>query len=252
MTHERALISIDRHFAGRAHVQEEAELRAHLPDCSECRSRYERHLLFERLNRDGRGAKQRLARGLGFRIETERSWPRWTAAVTATAATAAVALLVLVLGRPSESPNPEFSARSGPSSLAPSLLVYRMHSDAAPVQAQSRISREDELAFAYSNPGAKKYLWIFGVDEHRHVYWYYPAWPEGTPEPGPYAARAGAGPHELPEAVRHDFDGARLELYSLMSDEPLSIAEIEARVTATGNAELPNTTAVRRLLEVAP
>ncbi len=249
MTHERALISIDRHFAGRTGAREEAQLRAHLPECEVCRARYERHLLFERLTR-GRGAQQRLARGLGFRIESERSWPRWTAAVMATAATAAAALLVF--GRPSEPPHPEFYARSGPSSLAPSLLVYRMHSDTAPVQAQSRISRDDELAFAYSNPSTKKYLWIFGVDEHRHVYWYYPAWPEGTPEPGPYAARAGVGPHELPEAVRHDFDGSRLELYSLMSDEPLSVAEIEARVTTTGNAELPNATAVRRLLEVAP
>ncbi len=249
MIHERALMSIDRHFAGRTDVREETQLRAHLPDCEVCRARYERHLLFEHLTR-GRGAKQRLARGLGLRIESGRSWPRWTAGVMATAATAAVALLVL--GPASESPEPEFYARNGPSSLAPSLLVYRMHSDAAPVQAQSRISRDDELAFAYSNPGAKKYLWIFGVDEHRHVYWYYPAWSEGTPEPGPYAARAGAGPHELPEAVRHDFDGSRLELYSLTSNEPLSVAEIEARVTTTGKAELPNTTAVRRLLEVAP
>jgi|SRR5688572_12909042 hypothetical protein len=248
MAHERALISIERHFAGRVDAREEAELRAHLPDCEPCRARYERHLLLERLTNGGSRAKQRLARGLGLRVAAEaRAWPRWTAALTAAAA-AAIALIVLV--RPGEPSSPDFGTRSGSAALAPALLVYRILPGGPPVQVQGRISRNDELAFAYSNPAGKKYLWIFGVDEHRHVYWYYPAWPEGTSAPPPFAAQLGPGPHELPEAVRHDFDGSRLELYSLVSDEPISVAEIEARVATSPNLELPNTTAVHRSLEL--
>jgi hypothetical protein len=248
MTHERALLSIDRHFSGRVDVREEAELRAHLPDCDTCRARYERQLLLERLTNRGRGAKQRLARGLGLRVASEAPvWPRWAAALTAATATT-LALLVLV--RPGESSSPAFGTRSGSAASAPVLLVYRMLPGGAPVRAQGRISRDDELAFAYSNPGAKKHVWIFGVDEHRHVYWYYPAWPEGTPAPPPFAAQLGPGPHELPDAVRHDFDGSRLELYSLLSDEPISIAEIEARIATSDSFELPRTTAVHQSLEL--
>jgi hypothetical protein len=253
MTHERALISIERHFAGRTEVREETELRLHLPECDPCRARYERHLLYESLTR-GRGPKQRLASGLGFRIAPEpASWQRRAAAATGLTAAAALAIAaVVVVARPDGPSNRDFGARRGPGAPAAALLVYRMHPGATPVQVQNRISRDDELAFAYSNPDAKKYLWIFGVDEHRHVYWYYPAWPEGTPAPRPFAAEPGPGPHELPEAVRHGLAGSRLELYALTSDEPITISEIEARVAASGSVELANATAVRRSLEVGP
>jgi hypothetical protein len=252
MTETHVVPEIDRHFAGRLGVRAEAQMRAHLPGCASCRARYDRHLLCGRLLRDGRPAKQRLARGLGLRVEPARPVrARWTAAALV-AAVAAIALLVIG-GRSVDPSGRDLAVRGGPGAAPPPvLLVYRMVAGAAPVLVEHRLSRGDELAFAYANPGAKKYLWIFAVDEHRHVYWYYPAWPAGTPAPGPFPARPGPGPHELPEAVRHMFDGGRIDLHALVADEPLAVIDIEARIAATGTAAFSGATGVQHAFEVGP
>jgi len=269
MTHERAIRSIDRHFrrfGGGLAVGDEAELRAHLPGCAACRRRYERHLLYGRLARDARPAKERLARGLGMRLQPKRL--RWSARAVVTGAAGAVAaatLVVLVLGgdrplapgSPARGPTtPDVAARgrvtADGEAPAPVLFVYRMVLGAPPALAEGQLRRDDELAFAYSNPGGRRYLWIFGVDEHRHVYWYYPAWPEGTPAPGPFAAHTGAGPFELPDAVRQPLDGGRVDLYAVVSDEALGVADIEARLVAGGPFELAGAAHVQRTFEVEP
>ena len=267
MTHERAIRSIDRHFrrfGGGLAPSDEAELRAHLPGCAACGRRYERHLLYGRLARDARPAKERLARGLGLRVQPARR--RWSVRAVVTGAAGAMAaatLVVLVLGggrllapgSPARGPaTPEVAARGRVTAddAAPVLFVYRMVPGAPPALAEGRLRRDDELAFAYSNPGGKRYLWIFGVDEHRHVYWYYPAWPVGTPAPAPFAAHTGVGPLELPDAVRHPLDGGRVDVYAVVSDEAHGVADIEARVAAGGPFELAGAAHVRRTFEVEP
>jgi hypothetical protein len=253
MTDEHVVASIDRHFAERLGTRAEAEMRAHLPRCASCRARYERHLLYGRLSRNARPAQARLARGLGLRVAAapRAAWPRWTAAALATAV-AVVALIVLGGGRSVDPSGRELAARGGAAAARPVLFVYRMVPGGAPVLAADRLSRNDELAFAYGNPAAQKYLWIFAVDEHRHVYWYYPAWPSGTPAPGPLAAQPGAGPHELPDAVRHRLDGARVELHALVADQPIAVTDIEAQIAAGGTVAFPGAADVHRTFEVEP
>jgi len=265
MTHERAIQSIDRHFrrfGGGLCVNDEAELRAHLPGCAACRARYERHLLYGRLARRARPAKERLARGLGLGVQPARR--RWSAWAVSTGAVAAAAVVVILGVRgprgpmtPARGPAPRELAPRGRvaadgATAPPVLFVYRIVPHAPPVLAEGRLRRDDELAFAYSNPGLKRYLWIFGVDEHRHVYWYYPAWPVGTPAPAPFVASPGAGPLELPDAVRHAFDGARVDLHAIVSDEALGVADIEARLRTGEPFELAGAAHVQRTFEVEP
>ncbi len=248
MTDQHAVASIDLHFAERLGTRGEAEMRAHLPVCASCRARYDRHLLYARLSRKARPAKVRLARGLGLHVGRPKraSWSWWTAAAVA----AAVALFVL--GRSVDPPGRDLAARGAGAPSLPALFVYQMGTGPAPVLAGQHLSRQDELAFAYGNPGGRKFLWIFAVDEHRHVYWYYPAWPSGAPAPRPLPARPGVGPHELPEAIRHGLDGTRVDLHALLSDEPIAVTDIEAQIAATGTVNFPGAAGVHHTYEVGP
>ena len=116
----------------------------------------------------------------------------------------------------------------------------------------------DDLAFAYSNPVGKRFLMVFGVDEHRHVYWFHPTWPVGQPAPVAVRAVEGPGPHELPGAIHHALDGRRLSVYAAFSDRALGARTVEEAViglpAATGG--LPSlgegVVVVERTYEVAP
>ena len=94
------------------------------------------------------------------------------------------------------------------------------------------------------------------MDEHQHVYWFHPAWPEGAPPPAPLTARQGTGPHELPGAVRHALDGHRLEVFGVFSDAAVTVQAIERAATATGGVEAlgrqPGLAVSRRSFTVTP
>jgi hypothetical protein len=94
-----------------------------------------------------------------------------------------------------------------------------------PVALGEVMRASDELAFAFDNPASARHLLIFGVDEHRHVYWYHPAWV--NPATTPTAVAIPGGRHELPEAVSHDLDGGVLTLYAVFANEAVSVRELE-------------------------
>jgi hypothetical protein len=212
---------VDAHFAGRRSRADEVALRAHLPLCEACRRRYDRHLVLAELDPRAPTAEDRLGRGLGLgRVTPARS--RWF--VLGPLATAAV---VLALWWPS-------ARRDAPvtrgAATPAALFIYRVGANGIAEPAGARVHAGDELAFAYANPTDKRYLLVYGVDEHGHVYWFHPAWGRGERPPVAVAASPGVGPHELPEAVRHDLDGAHLDVRLLLLDEPLGVDEIERRV----------------------
>jgi hypothetical protein len=232
--------SVDRHFDGGLSPAEEAAMRAHLPSCARCQRRYERRLLLARLDPRTAPAEDRLAAGLGF--APRRRAPaalRWGALAVAAAA------VVLFVGTRAEEP------RSRGVGARPALLVYRVTNAGAEATGAS-ILAGDELAFAYANPSNRRYLLIYGVDEHGHVYWFHPGWPEGGPPPSAVAARPGAGPHELPEAVRHRFDGRRLRIISVLTDERLDVGAFERDGRALAEPALRGAESVSRVLEVSP
>lgn len=251
-THDKARRWMAGHFAGDISVAHEAALRAHLPDCAPCREHYERHLLLARLDRRGLPAAERLARGLGLEAAPRRRLGPARALMAVAMATAV--LLVFRGARDAPLVTKGLVARGAASDAHAYLWVYRINDGAPPRLADDRLDRDDDVAFAYANPAGKRYLSIFAVDEHAHVYWYYPAWAVGTPAPSAIPARPGSGPHELPEAVRHAFDARRVAIYALFSDGPLGAEALERRVVPhAGGAEVlvpPGAVLTRRSFEV--
>jgi hypothetical protein len=255
MTHAEVARSIDRHFRGRLATADQAAMRAHLPGCGVCRTRYDRHLLYGQLTRRGLSARERLARGLGLRVPSPARPARiWPAAGLAAAAVAA--LLIFVRVRSTDVERGGDPAARGGRDPGAALWVYRLDPAGAPTLADRRVSAADELAFAYANPGGRRYLSVFAVGERGQIYWYYPAWPAGAPPPQAMRAQAGPGPYELPEAIRHRLAGHRLALYAVFSDEPVSVTAVERAVGAgrgSPDAAIPRGAAVtRRWFEVAP
>jgi|GEM_PF-725921 len=262
--HLRAAIA--DHFAGRSSPAAEAALRAHLPGCWDCDARYRRHLLLARLDPRAVPAEERLARGLGFRVEGRRRLGTggWTVAL---AVPVAALLLLAVLPRgvrpgqthsvTSGSGPDEFAARGaarGPSSF----WAYRLGPDGTPRLAARTIAPTDELAFAYSNAGGRPFLMIFGVDEHRHLYWFHPGWSGASPVPPPLSAQAGPGPYELPEAIRQPLAAGRLRVFAAFADRPLDPKAVEDAVRAAADGDpsralsTDGVAVMQRIFEVIP
>jgi hypothetical protein len=249
--HARSARAIDAHFGGRASRVETRLMRAHLPGCAVCKRRYERSLLLAKLDPCALSSEERLGAGLGFRRAARPLARRGLV-------TFAVAALALAVWWPNASwrarsviPQPAARGAHAP----PSLFVYRVGPDGAPALAGGLIHDGDELAFAYSNPRGLHYLLVYATDEHGHVYWFHPAWPVGATPPLAVEARPGAGPHELPEAVRHRFDGRRLEVTAVFSDDRLGVGAIERDGRALPfppEALAPRVEVTTRTLEVSP
>lgn len=225
---------VDRHFEGTLSPADERAMREHLPACAACHAHYERWLLFSKLDPAALPAERRIARGLGLeRRSLSRLVP--LGAVTVLAAAAALALWARA-----GSDTSGFVAR-GPALGAPTsrVFVYDVRPGAPPALAEGTVGRRDELAFAYENVAAKNRLMIFGVDEHRHVYWFYPAWTSAAEDPVAIAIESDGRRHELPEAVRQDFDGKQLAIRALFLDAPVSVRSVEALVRQHPSGSLP-------------
>jgi len=255
--------AIADHFAGRDSVAAAATLRAHLLGCADCDARYRRHLLLARLDPRALPAQERLGRGLGFcRQGLATRWPRsWALGLFVPAAAA----LALVLAprhhgdpRSGRTPEPSAFAARGAAKGVSSFWAYRLDPDGAPRLADQAIGRTDEVAFAYANAAGRPFLMIFGVDEHRHVYWFQPGWSSGTPAPQALRAEVGPGPHELPDAIRQPFDGGRLRVYAAFADRRFDAAAVEDAVRAAANGDPSQAlrergmTVVERTFQVTP
>ncbi|MDY7229720.1 hypothetical protein [Hyalangium rubrum] len=219
---------VDDHFARRLKLGAEHALREHLPNCVSCKTFYDRHLLLRRLDPKASGdAQARLGQALGL---VRPPVPVTQGAV----ALAVVALLVVGVvatrTQPFGQPEPEgFTARGGPVvTSSEALRVFRVRPGVAAEPVEGELRAGDELAFAYQNPKGRKWLLIYGVDEHQHVYWFHPSWSNPDEDPGAVQAFGGTALHELPEAISHTFDGERLVVHSVLADERLTVQRAEA------------------------
>ena len=227
---------IDRHFEGAISASDERAMREHLPLCAACHAHYERWLLLSRLDPEALRPEVRIGRGLGLRSRTRVIRPLGVALAATLVAAAAAVLLSVHSGGGSLA----FTARGGKPQIQFSrVFVYDVRPGKPAELASGTVARGDELAFAYENGAAKTRLMIFGVDEHRHVYWFYPAWVSETENPVAIPIERDALRHELPEAVRQKFDGARLEIRSLFVDTPVTVAQVEAMIQEDPARPLP-------------
>jgi hypothetical protein len=235
-SHAQALKHVDAHFAARISPEGERELRLHLVECRACRSYYDRHLLLAELDPSAKRAEERLAVGLGLGAPAKRARSMalgWAAAMAA----AALALVVLPLRYWRSD---EFVARGlAPATAEPQVLVYQVPAGQRPRAPKSTIRRSDELAFAYANSPGYRRLMIFGVDEHRHIYWYHPAWSDAALDPHGIEIAPGGDVREIPEAISHSIDGRELTVFAIFTNEDLSVRKIEDMVRAAGSLAEP-------------
>lgn len=215
--------AIRRHFAGRLSPAREQEMRAHLPTCGECRSVYDRHLLLNQLSPGASTPKERIARGLG--LAPRRVSRPWLVALPCAAA--AAILLFLVLPGASDS-QPQFVARGSQESSR--LLVFRVeqHTEQTQLLVEGdTVNAGDGFAFAVENTSRKSQLLVYGVDEHRHVVWFFPAWEDESETPLSVTIPTTPTRYELPEAIQHQLDGRELSIYGVFSDDVASVRDVE-------------------------
>jgi hypothetical protein len=217
---------VEEHFDGTILVHDERVLRRHLPGCEECRFLYQRLLVGARLDPKALSPEERLARGLGLRRSRPRRW-----VAIAAASVALTAAVLLFAKRPAHHC---FVSRVASVVDKSEILVYRAGGarTAERIAAGAHISATSELAFAYRNPEGFARLCLFAVDEHRHVYWYYPAVTDPASEANAIAIRRSTTPIELNDAVAHPLDGAELRLYALFLRSTVSVRQIEEMVQA--------------------
>lgn len=225
--HRRFLRLVDAHFEGRIAPRHEQQMRAHLDGCADCRAYYQRWLTLAQLDPGVPSARDRLATGLG--VAAPRAG-RGSTVAWSVAAAAALALLVVKTRDSGE--KAAFVSRGGAQTTA-DLLVYRIADGKSALLAPlAPIKRKEELAFSYQNEPGWRQLMVFAVDEHKHVFWYYPAWIDPAQNPGPIGIQKTGGPTELPEAVTHRIDGQQLQLFAVFTHrKDLNVRAIEQIVS---------------------
>lgn len=216
---------IDAHFAGSVSPAREKAMRAHLPDCEACRGYYDRHLGLAQLDPRAISAEERIARGLGLRARPQAATSWWVA--LAFAAAVALVAFVPLSGRHAS----EYTTRGTLGAASPQFFAYRIDPAQRLEVRGSVIRATDDLAFAYTNAPGFRALLVYGVDEHRHVYWYYPAW--SNPAEDPHAIPISAGPQvrELPEGIRHDLDGRELTIHAVFLQDDATVRRVERLVS---------------------
>jgi len=245
---------IQRHFAGTISAKAERALRLHLVDCASCREEYEKHLVLSEIDPVALSAEERIGRGLGVRPRPASvGWPVLAGAAAACALVLAVAVPWTTSHRDAGGSDVEFSPR-GPALAQDDFVVYRIRKGALPERAPRRMRRDDELAFAYTNPSSFAYLLVFGVDSQGGVRWYHPEWSNADATPGAVAIAKGADIHELPEAVVQKLEGPTLRLYAVFTNEPFTVRDVEGSLASDEpghpRLELPGVLVREWLVEV--
>ncbi|QRK06228.1 hypothetical protein JQX13_39915 [Archangium violaceum] len=228
---------VDRHFAASISPEDERQMRAHVTGCATCRDRYTRLELLARLDPRAPKARERLARGLGFSSSaaTTPSTP-WLPALTVLAAACVALLLVRVPGVREDA---AFTPRGGEAVAEPALLVvYAVGRDGSVAPVGDRVRPEQELAFGYRNPEAKRFLMVFGVDSAGRVHWYFPSWTVPEEDPTALPISPGDELHELPEAISHPLAPGHLSVHAIFLDVPLTVRQMEERLGAAGSREV--------------
>jgi hypothetical protein len=216
------------HFAGRIAPSEERSMRQHLGGCAQCRRRYERHLLLAELEPNALVPQERIGRGLGV---LRRGGPARPIA-GALMATAAVCGLVALLRPSGPTADSEFAARGARPPSTASHEVYHAQPGHPFELARDSNRANDELAFAYTNQAAYPFLAVCAIDEHRHVYWYHPAWTSPAQDPDSVRIEEGARLRELPEAISQTLDGHELRVVATFSASPLHVQQVERALSA--------------------
>ncbi|MFP2925806.1 hypothetical protein ACLESO_11425 [Pyxidicoccus sp. 3LG] len=217
---------VDRHFAGRIHSRDEQRMREHLPGCTTCRERYERHLLLARLDPRALDARTRLARGLGFDAREPAS--PWRLALVPLAVACLALLMVRIPWNGASTGDEGFTPRGAGNVVADApLLVYAVTPGGSTALLGPTLRPDQELAFAFRNPDAHRFLMVFARDSAGRVYWYHPSWTDPASNPSAIPILPGDTLRELPEAISHPLVPGPLTLHAVFLDAPLTVRQME-------------------------
>ncbi|QDE72179.1 hypothetical protein BHS09_37315 [Myxococcus xanthus] len=232
---------VDRHFSGRIAPLDERRMREHLPDCAHCRERYERQLLLARMDPSAPDARTRLARGLGLGAsalprpegrasDARANAPHWWHLALVPVAVACLTMLVVRL--PSAATDDTgFTARGAGNAAAQArLLAYAVTPGGHTTLLGPTLRPEQELAFAFRNPDAHRFLMVFARDTAGRVYWYHPSWADPASNPSAIPIPDGDTLRELPEAISHPLAPGALTLHAVFLESPLTVRQMESLV----------------------
>jgi len=219
---------IDAHFEGRGGPHSAEAARKAIAEVPAAQAHYEKRALLAELDPKGMGAQDRIAASLG--IPTSSPTPSktpWFAGVGAFAM--AAGLFAVLMTQPTDD---GFVARgSGDAGeVQATVIAYNLSKNKKALAASDVMGKDDELAFAYVNPQGQKHLMVFAVDEKKNVYWFHPAWTDPDARPSAIAVEQTTQQHELKEAVAHDYQGGKLQVFAYFSDEPHDVVEVESWV----------------------
>lgn len=224
---------IRRHFAGSISPRAERTLRLHLSDCPSCRAEYEKYLVLAEIDPAALSTEERIGRGLGLRPRAVAvGFPLLAgAAVTVTVVAVAFGVPFTTAERGGDPHGREFAAR-GTARANDEFVVYRIRAGSPPERGPRRMRKDDELAFAYTNPSGFSHLLVFGVDSRNDVHWYHPAWSDADATPRAISIAKGGELRELPEAVVQKLEGPTLRVFAVFTNEPLDVREVEGSLAS--------------------
>lgn len=161
---------------------------------------------------------------------SDRRVPRWWPLALAPVAVACLALLVVRL--PSASTDDAgFTARGAGNAAAQArLLAYAVAPGGHTTLLGPKLRPEQELAFAFRNPDAHRFLMVFARDTAGRVYWYHPSWTDPASDPSAISIPPGDTLRELPEAISHPLAPGALTLHAVFLESPLTVKQMEALV----------------------
>lgn len=227
---------VDHHFSGRIHPRDEQRLRTHLPGCSTCRERYERHLLLARLDPRAPDARTRLARGLG--LDARAPAAPWRLALVPVAVACLALLMVRIPWTGTTTGDDGFTARGAGNAVADARLrVYAVEPGGHTTLLGPTLRPDQELAFSFRNPDAHRFLMVFARDSAGRVYWYHPSWTDPASNPSAVPILPSEDPRELPEAISHALTPGPLSLHAVFLDAPLTVRDMEALLAKDSSLE---------------
>lgn len=235
--HDKYVRVIDETILGDVAPADWEELRQHLRGCADCRARYDRVALAERMLSGGPAALDRPSAATLDRIGAAvldgaagrpGAWQRmlqWFAPTQRWAvglAAAAAVVLVPFLMRAPRPVDSGFQARGGAQhERTAGLRVFCIAGDGV----TPHCAREDQLKLTVSNAGKFQRVFLVGLDDEWSPKWYAPRPPEIESVPAPDGVDVPVGP-AIRLGVNHD--PGKVRVYAIFSDAPVTSQEIEA------------------------
>ena len=215
------------------------ELQRHLPGCADCRARYDRVSLAERMLHGGpasmdtpSGSTLKRLEGavLGAVVAPLSPWQRtlqWFAPTQRWAsglavAAAVVVLLPFLLRAPKPASDGEFQARGATThERTAGLRAFCIGDDGV----TPRCDRSTQLRLTVSNGGKFGRVFVVGFDDDFNPKWYAPRPPDAQSVAAPDGVDQQIGA-AVKLGVNHD--PGKVRIYALFSDAPVSAQEVEA------------------------